>query len=215
MHILHIFGLFARWLYDREMIGKLTGTYGGTTAEGAVVLEVNGVGYVARVPLFAIDSLRTQDTISLFIHTAVREDAIDLYGFPAEDELLFFKQLMSVSGIGPKTALGILNVSDVQTLRHNIAAGDAAALTKIFGIGKKSAERIVVELRDKLALSLAARGEATGTGGTDGEVIEALIALGYSAAEARSAIKELPREGSVNERLSAALKSLGSHSKAK
>lgn len=198
------------------MIGKLTGTYGGTTAEGAVVLEVNGVGYVARVPLFAIDGLKAGGAIvSLFIHTAVREDAIDLYGFPTEDELLFFKQLMSVSGIGPKTALGILNVSDVQTLRRNIAAGDAGALTKIFGIGKKSAERIVVELRDKLALSLAARGEAAGVSGTDGEVLEALIALGYTASEARSAVKELPRDGSVNERLSAALKNLGSHTKTK
>ena len=195
------------------MIGKLTGTFGGTTAEGAVVIEVNGVGYVARVPLFAVDTLKVPGVVvSLFIHTAVREDAIDLYGFPTEDELLFFKQLMSVSGIGPKTALGILNVSDVQTLRRNIAAGDAGALTKIFGIGKKSAERIVVELRDKLALSIAARGESAALGGTDGEVIEALIALGYSASEARSAIKELPREGTVNERLSAALKNLGSSS---
>ena len=198
------------------MIGKLTGTYGGTTAEGAVVIEVNGVGYVARVPLFAIDTLKVPGVVvSLFIHTAVREDAIDLYGFPAEDELLFFKQLMSVSGIGPKTALGILNVSDVQTLRRNIAAGDAGALTKIFGIGKKSAERIVVELRDKLALEQTARGELTGTGSTDSEVIEALIALGYSASEARTAIKELPRDGSVNERLSAALKNLGTSSTAK
>ena len=122
---------------------------------------------------------------------------------------------MSVSGIGPKTALGILNVSDVQTLRRNIAAGDAGALTKIFGIGKKSAERIVVELRDKLALEQTARGELTGTGSTDSEVIEALIALGYSASEARTAIKELPRDGSVNERLSAALKNLGTSSTAK
>ncbi len=212
----YIFTIFASRLYDRDMIGKLTGTFGGTTAEGAVVIEVNGVGYVARVPLFAIDTLRVQGVVvSLFIHTAVREDAIDLYGFPTEDELLFFKQLMSVSGIGPKTALGILNVSDVQTLRRNIAAGDAAALTKIFGIGKKSAERIVVELRDKLALEQTARGELTGVGGNDGEVIEALIALGYSAPEARSAIKELPRDGSVNERLSAALKNLGTQSKTK
>lgn len=186
------------------MIGKLTGTFGGTTAEGAVVIEVGGVGYVARVPLFAIDTLRTQGAIvSLFIHTAVREDAIDLYGFPTEDELSFFKQLMSVSGIGPKTALGILNVSDVQTLRRNIALGDAAALTKVFGIGKKSAERIVVELRDKMVFTSS----STDLRG-DTEVLEALIAMGYSASEARSAIKGLPREGGVNERLSAALKSM-------
>ena len=204
------------------MIGKLTGTYGGTTAEGAVVIEVNGVGYVARVPLFAIDRLKaTTSAVSLYIHTAVREDAIDLYGFTAEEELLFFKQLMSVSGIGPKTAIGILNVSDVSTLRRNIAAGDAGALNKIFGIGKKSAERIVVELRDKLALEQTALGETVGAGamgGNDGEVIEALIALGYSASEARAAIKDLPTElrvGTVNERLSAALKNLGTQNKSR
>jgi Holliday junction DNA helicase RuvA len=204
------------------MIGKLTGTFGGTTGDGSVLIEVNGVGYVARVPLFAIEALRAsvsktgeagQHTVSLFIHTAVREDAIDLYGFPTEEELLFFKQLMSVSGIGPKTAIGILNVSDVPTLRRNIAAGDAAALTKVFGIGKKSAERLVVELRDKLALEQTARGESASAGGNDAEVIEALLAMGYSASEARSAIKQLPKEGAINERLSAALKNLGSHSK--
>jgi Holliday junction DNA helicase RuvA len=191
------------------MIGKLTGTFGGTTGGGSVIIEVGGVGYVARVPLFAIESLRGQGTgtVSLFIHTAVREDAIDLYGFPTEDELMFFKQLMSVSGIGPKTAIGILNVSDVPTLRRNIAAGDAAALTKVFGIGKKSAERIVVELRDKLALEQSLHG-SVGAGSNDAEVIEALLAMGYSASEARSAIKELPKEGSLNERLAAALKSL-------
>jgi len=206
------------------MIGKLTGTFGGTTAEGAVVIEVGGVGYVARVPLFAVESLRaslgktgagSSGIVSLFIHTAVREDAIDLYGFPQEEELLFFKQLMSVSGIGPKSALSILNVSDVPTLRRNIATGDAAALTRVFGIGKKSAERIVVELRDKLALEQTARGEvSTGAAGDDAEVIEALIALGYSAHEARSAVKVLPakiKHGTIHERLSAALKNLGSY----
>ncbi len=195
------------------MIGKLTGTFGGTTGDGSVIIEVGGVGYVARVPLFAIERLRGGGVVSLFIHTAVREDAIDLYGFPTEEELLFFKQLMSVSGIGPKTAIGILNVSDVPTLRRNIAAGDAAALTKVFGIGKKSAERIVVELRDKLALEQSVRGESGATGSNNAEVIEALLAMGYSASEARSAIKESIREGSINERLAAALKSLGTHTK--
>lgn len=196
------------------MIGKLTGRFGGTTSDGAVLIEVGGVGYLARVPLFALTTLRTQtlEEISLFIHTSVREDALDLYGFPTEDELLFFKQLMSVSGIGPKTALGILNVSDVGTLRRNIAAGDAAALTKVFGIGKKSAERIVVELRDKLALEQTARGESTQSGGDDAEVVEALSALGYSLQEARGALKQtgsLAKSASVNERISAALKALG------
>ena len=194
------------------MIGKLTGTYGGTTAEGAVVIEVNGVGYVARVPLFAIDSLKaTERPVSLYIHTVVREDALDLYGFTVEDELLFFKQLMSVSGIGPKTALGILNTADVPTLRRTIAQGDMVSLVKVFGIGKKSAERIVVELRDKMALEYTTSDE-TGLSGSDGEVLEALVAMGYSASEARSAIKSLPSKfkssGSMQERIAAALKSI-------
>ncbi len=119
---------------------------------------------------------------------------------------------MSVSGIGPKTALGILNVSDVATLRRSIAAGDAAALTKVcLASGKKSAERLVVELRDKLALEQTARGESTQSQGGDSEVIEALGALGYSLAEARGALKHIGKTGgTVNERISAALKALGS-----
>ncbi len=195
------------------MIGKLTGRFGGTTSEGAVIVEVGGVGYIARVPLFALTLLRPQanQNISLFIHTRVAEDALDLYGFPTEDELLFFKQLMSVSGIGPKTALSILNVSDVATLRRSIAAGDAAALTKVFGIGKKSAERLVVELRDKLALEQTARGESSQGGGDDAEVVEALAALGYTLGEARGALKQIGSSAAlgVNERISAALKALG------
>src|SRR3989338_1146985 len=91
------------------MIGKLTGHFDGTTTDGMVRIEVGGVGYVVRTHLFALVVLREacHTDISLFIHTAVREDALDLYGFPSEEGLAFFKQLMSVSGIGPKTALGI------------------------------------------------------------------------------------------------------------
>jgi holliday junction DNA helicase RuvA len=190
------------------MIGKLTGRFDGTTAEGAVLIDVNGVGYIARVPLFAVESLRIgkADAISLYIHTAVREDAIDLYGFPTEEELQFFKQLMSVSGIGPKTALGILNASDILSLKRTIAQGDSVALTKVFGVGKKSAERIVVELKDKVVVI------SSGESGGDGDVIEALMAMGYTASEARSVLKSLPAEvkaGTVNEKIAAALKLLG------
>jgi Holliday junction DNA helicase RuvA len=188
------------------MIGKLTGRFDGTTAEGLVLIDVNGVGYVARVQLFALEALRAQhaQAVSLYIHTAVREDAIDLYGFTTEEELGFFKQLMSVSGIGPKTALGILNASDVLSLKRTIAQGDSVALTKVFGVGKKSAERIVVELRDKMVVISS----GTDLGG-DTEVLEALMAMGYSGQEARSAIKSLPRSGSINEKIAAALKNLG------
>ena len=190
------------------MIGKLTGAFGGTTREGAVIIDVGGVGYLVHVPAGVLATIKNGE-LSLFIHTAVREDALDLYGFPTEEELAFFKQLMGVSGIGPKTALGILNVSNIATLKQSIAHGDATALTKVFGIGKKTAERVVVELRDKLA-SEVVLAPASVQGG-DGEVIEALMALGYRAEEARSALKGV--ESSiigVSARVAAALRLLGS-----
>jgi Holliday junction DNA helicase RuvA len=195
------------------MIGKLTGRFGGEADGGAVIIEVGGVGYVVRTPLFAIDLLRASagGEISMFIHTAVREDALDLYGFPTEIELAFFKQLMSVSGIGPKSALGIMQVADVASLKRAIAAGDQLTLVKVFGIGKKSSERIVVELRDKLASEAKARGISSDSLPLgDTEVIEALMALGYRADESRRAVKDIPNEiVGVRERLSAALKQLG------
>lgn len=193
------------------MIGKLTGRFGGTTPEGYVLIEVGGVGYTVRTPLFGVEVAQgATGDFSLFIHTAVREDAIDLYGFPTQDELGFFKQLMSVSGIGPKTALGILNVADVTTLRRSIAAGDAAALTKVFGIGKKSAERLVVELRDKILRGVQT-GPSTAVEANEGEidVIEALMALGYSATESRTALKGISPSLTVHERIATALRNLG------
>lgn len=196
------------------MIGKLTGRLEGAGADGVVLVEVGGVGYVVRTPLFALAVLRESGVseISLFIHTAVREDAIDLFGFPTEAELAFFKQLMSVSGIGPKTALGIMSVADTATLKAAIARGEASALTKVFGIGKKNAERLVVELRDKLTQQEKNNPSPLGAS-PDVEVLEALIALGYRADEARAALSTLDGSASggkdTRERLAAALKQLG------
>lgn len=203
------------------MIGKLTGTFGGTTPDGAAVVEVGGVGYAVHVPLATLTTMRggSGASTTLFVHTAVREDAIDLYGFPTEEELAFFRELVSVSSIGPKTALGILNIADVQTLKRSIAHGDATMLTKVYGIGKKSAGRIVVELRDKLAEQAQTRGETVGMG-EDVEVVEALMALGYGAHESRQALKAVKHDitglsddkAGLRERLAAALKHLGSPS---
>jgi Holliday junction DNA helicase RuvA len=173
-----------------------------------VLIEVGGVGYCVRVPLASALELQSLPEVSLFIHTAVREDAIDLYGFVTAEELSFFKQLMSVSGVGPKTALGILNIADIKSLKRAIAQGDASVLTKVYGLGKKSAERIVVELRDKLA---SAEGASAPEAGSEAEVIEALMALGYRADESRQALKAAKGTG-VQERLAAALKHLGRHS---
>lgn len=191
------------------MIGKLTGRLSGTGTGGEVLVEVGGVGYCVRTPLLALDILKSSGSeISLFIHTVVREDALDLYGFPTEEELHFFKQLMSVSGIGPKTALSILNVADVVSLKRAIAGGDSAALTKVFGIGKKSAERLVVELRDKITFTDSPSTALGAASSDEAEVVDALMALGYRADEARHALKETTG-ASVNERLASALKYLG------
>ena len=192
------------------MIGKLTGTW-NRSDDGLGLVEVGGVGYAVRVPFYTL-ATPPGALVSLFIHTAVREDAIDLYGFATSEELSFFRQLVGVSGVGPKTALGVLNVSDIKSLKRSIAAGDAGALTKVFGIGKKSAERIVVELRDKLSLEQSQRPQEVGTtSGHDGEVIEALMALGYRADESRQALRAIGGKGqdNIKERLGAALKRLG------
>ena len=188
------------------MIGKLTGVLAGRQGD-AVVVDVHGVGYCVRVPLAF--TLAEGAPVSLHIHTAVRDDAIDLYGFAQEEELVFFRQLMTVSSVGPKTALSIMSVAEPSALKRAIAAGDASTLTKVFGIGKKSAERIVVELRDKLQLETGVK--ESGAMGTDAEVIEALMALGYSAQECRAALKDVVGEG-TKDRLGAALKRLGSRS---
>lgn len=191
------------------MIGKLTGVVSGKQGDGTTVIEVGGVGYCVRTPLSVI--LADGERLSLFIHTAVRDDAIDLYGFTGEEDLSFFRLLMSVSGVGPKTALSIMGVSDSSALKRTIASGDASALHKVFGIGKKSAERIVVELKDKLQLETGVH-ELSGASGGDAEVVEALMALGYSSSECRAALRTLgaPAGESVKERLGAALRQLGS-----
>ena len=183
------------------MIGKLTGVI-EPLSPGEALLDVGGVGYEVRVPLYL--SLEPGARTTLFIYTVVRDDAIDLYGFASRADMAFFKQLMTVSSIGPKTALSIMSVSDIVTLKRHIAAGDATALTKIFGIGKKSAERIVVELKDKVAPDAG-----VAAGGSD--IIDALLSLGYSAEEARRALKHVPM-GETREQLQAALKYLGTPS---
>jgi len=187
------------------MIGKLTGVFGGASVEGAALLEVGGVGYSVRVPLPVVQSVKQGEKVSLYIHTAVRADSIELFGFLTEEELAFFKLLTGVSGLGPKSALGVLNGADVGALKRAIAGGDAAALHKLFGIGRKTAERIVLELRDKLGA-----GEAASGMGADAEALEALTALGYRLEESREALKRLGSEGAgdVRARLSAALRQL-------
>lgn len=193
------------------MIGKLTGVLDSLGA-GQALIDVSGVGYVVRVPAGLEGLLPPSSVVTLFIYTAVREDAIDLYGFATSEELGFFKLLMGVSGVGPKTALGIMSVADVLSLKRAIAKGDAAALTSTFGIGKKSAERLVVELRDKIKLLPT---DTTPDVPSDADVIEALQGLGYSALESRKALRDIsPTLVGTRERLAAALRNLGTNTTA-
>lgn len=176
---------------------------------GEAIIDVGGVGYAVRTTFDTQSMLAKEaDAVELYIHMAVRDDALDLYGFPTQDDLAFFRLLIGVSGVGPKSALGILNLASVPTLRNAIAAGDTTYLTKVSGIGKKSSERIVVELRDKLAKD--GHGKESRMSG-DAEVLEALAALGYRAEEAREALKKVPADtAGTHERLRETLKLLSS-----
>lgn len=193
--------------YSRCMIGKLTGTFAGKSGDGSILIDVGGVAYAVHTTLSAMEAFSRGPSVEAYTHLSVREDGMDLYGFPSQDELGFFRLLIGVSGVGPKTALGILNVADVKTLKNAIATGDTTYLTRVFGVGKKSAERIVVELRDKFAKEGYG---GKGSAGEDGDALDALIALGYSGEEARTALKAVAKEGDASERLRKALQILGS-----
>ena len=170
-----------------------------------LAIIANGIGYkVYALP----DTLRKSgDTTSLWTHLRVREDALDLYGFESYPELEFFETLIQISGIGPKSAMGILSIAPLDTIKKAIASGEISYLTKVSGIGKKTAERIIVELRDKMGQL----DESSGAMFKDEQdVLEALKSLGYSPNEAREAIKKIPDDViGINARIKEALKMLG------
>lgn len=189
------------------MIGSIRGKIVLKT-EKFLIVEAGGVGYkVAVSPDTLSKASKTGEEIFLFIHTHVREDSLDLYGFLDYQELEFFEMLLNVSGIGPKGALAILGITTIDTLRRAIGSGDTSYLTKISGIGKKTAEKIVIELRDKLASGIS---ENSGTS-LQGELdtLEALKSLGYSQNEAREALKKVSPDADINTKIREALKILG------
>jgi Holliday junction DNA helicase RuvA len=161
-----------------------------------VVVESNGVGYKIHVP-----RQPTRDEVLLYTHHTVREDDQSLYGFESRDELALFEMLISVSGVGPKAGLAILSVARPAEIAGAIASGDAATLARAPGVGKKTAERLIVDLKSKI-------GRASGLPVTAGA---ALVALGYTASEAATALRVAPPKGSATteERLAAALRATG------
>jgi len=179
--------------------------------EGALIVDVGGVGYLVHVPGSLLsEGLATGQVIELHTHTHVRENELALYGFRTPEELDLFLLLIKVNGIGPRTALAILSTLAPETLRGAIARGDAQALMHIPGIGRKTAERLVVDLKDKVGVAGAVLTAAAPTP-VDVDVINALTALGYSLAEAQAAVAALPKEAKdLDRRILAALQFLGS-----
>lgn len=169
-------------------------------SEDNIVLECGNIGYNIRVPLSVIQRLPSVgSTVKIYTYTSVREDAFNLFGFLSKDDLEIYKKLILVNGVGPKGALSILSTMSADDLRYAIVSGDAKAISKAPGIGSKSAERIILELRDKVALRITVPddGSAAVVGSnpidTDAksEAAEAMVALGYTPVEALKAINSV------------------------
>ena len=177
--------------------------------ERFVVLKDGGIGYKVFLPVVALTQARIGERTKLWTHLHVREDAMELYGFLHYAELEFFELLIGISGIGPRSALGVLALAPVDTLKRAIAAGDTSYLTKVSGIGRKTAEKIVLELKEKLGFGKMSLG-GTEDLQHDADVLEALVALGYTATQARDALGKLkPTIQGREARLKEALKLLG------
>ena len=173
-----------------------------------IVVDVGGVGYEVDVPMSTFYNLpATGAEIALYTHLAVREDAHQLFGFATEAERHAFRQLLKISGIGARTALSVLSGLSVSDLRDAVVNQDSGRLTKVPGIGKKTAERLLLELRDKLDAVLAAPAAAKGDGKAD-DVMNALLSLGYNDREAAWAVKQLPEGLAVGEGIRQALRLL-------
>ncbi|MFA6096221.1 MAG: Holliday junction branch migration protein RuvA [Candidatus Paceibacterota bacterium] len=176
--------------------------------EKFVIVSTGNIGY----KVFALsDSSKIGDTVEFFTYLNVREDALTLYGFPDYGDLELFEHLISVSGIGPKTALGVLSLADSRTIKIAIAKEDSSILTRVSGIGKKTAERIILELKNKFSISDVDRSEEKGKEISDhSDAFEALVSLGYSSFQAKKALSEIsPEIKDVGERIKMALKELG------
>ena len=183
------------------MISYIRGTLAEKNEDSAVV-EAHGVGYQIFVPVPVLSELPPLgESVKIYTYFSVREDGMSLFGFLSSQDLAMFKQLIGVNGIGPKSALGILSALRPDVLRMAVASGDAKTISRAPGVGPKTAQRIILDLKDKIRLedvlaggleeSLAVPEEISGVGQAGKEAVEALTALGYSAAEAAGAVKKV------------------------
>jgi holliday junction DNA helicase RuvA len=189
------------------MIGKLTGILAAKNPP-EVLVDCGGVGYEVLVPMSTFYNLPALgEKTSLLTHLIVREDAHLLYGFATQEERAGFKQLVKISGVGPRTALSILSGMSVTDIAAAVTRQDAGRLTKIPGIGKKTAERLLLELKGKLGDALDAGGVSVAND-AQGDILQALVALGYSDRDAGLALKALPQDVGVSEGIKLALRAL-------
>lgn len=177
-----------------------------TKTDKFLIIETAGLGYKVFITSELLSRVNLGEKVRIWTHLAVRENALDLYGFSNKEELDFFELLNTISGVGPKTAIGILNVATVGSLRKAISTGETSHLTKVSGIGKKMADKIVLELKGKIGsyedIALGLKEEI--------DALEALKSLGYTHKDAREALKDIDQNlKTTNERIKAALKHLG------
>ena len=191
------------------MIGSLRGDVLERDLGGSVLLEVGGVGYVVQVTERTLAELEPGSSTFLHVHHHIREDAQVLYGFTKRDERNMFQTLISAHKVGPALAMSMLATHPPAALVDIIGNGDAAALALTPGVGKKTAERLIVELKDKLSLPVLDDPTGGGSSSAVAHVRDALAALGYANDEIRAVLRELPADGNSEQMLRDALKSLG------
>ncbi len=190
------------------MIAQLRGQVVEKDQNGLVV-DVGGVGYAVAVPASDYDSAVTGEASHLYIYEHIREDAHDLYGFSNLPSKRFFQQLLAISGIGPKVALSVLSAASLPQLQQAVASGDAAVFKGVAGVGKKTAERIMVELKGKVEVLGVVGGLSAVSGRPNDATYQALVQLGYTAAQAAQAVTQIPPEVTdEQERVKVALKHL-------
>jgi Holliday junction DNA helicase RuvA len=190
------------------LIGRLSGRLAAKSPP-QVLLDVNGVGYELDVPMSTFYNLPALgEPAQLLTHLVVREDAHLLYGFLTEAERATFRELVKISGVGPRTALAILSGLSVAELAAAVSRQDGARLVKVPGIGKKTAERLLLELKCKLGADLPLPAGATALSDAQADITQALQALGYNEREAQAAIKALPADIGVSDGIKQALKAL-------
>ena len=175
-----------------------------------IILDVNGVGFQVFVAASTFEKIGNKQEVALYTDLYFTENVLELYGFLTMEELEFYQQLLTVTGIGPKSALNIMSVAKVDEIKKAIIHGDASILTRVSGIGKKTAERLILELKNKIKIETAEAGEINIENVGDNQAILALTKLGYSNIEAREALKEVDGKiTKLEDRIKLALKMLG------